>query len=574
MPLPEEGKQFPPTEWDAPFARYAMNSAWMSDDLDPVAALLGGLAGSRGDNPATHYHKGDATWRSGGVRGRLNSWFNGRIVQATTPTPGAGSHEHETRLHLPAAGDIAAMSAAALMQSPPTVRLASGGKPLNDRRSEAMDRMFQNDEQRLELYNAAELVAGLSAVALTAHWDPDVSDHPWMQHTACDAVIPEWRGRFLSAVNLWTTYPITLGAITETVLYHVERHEPGQVIHAIYKGEALSIGRRIPLDSDIVPEGLRHLPGIRGATIGADFTVTLPSGVPELTATWWRNRPTKRLRGMGQFERLGRADIEGAEPILDALDMNSSSWMRDVKVGRAQMIVPKSMTESLGEGRGNGFNADAEYLVPLEFTTLNAGDGDRSILVNQFAIRHEAHAATHLHLFRQLVEHAGWTVAGAGYRSSESGGAAVTAREVSATENRSAATLDVKQLEFKRAMSRLAPAMIALNHRHYAGPEQGDAEVVIEFEDTSDVDPLIQAQIAQAQYNARAASVRTLVAGLHPDWDETQIDRERDVIYLENGIGPEANPDDQFDRDGNRIPTEPDPDEPSAAPDPDEEETP
>lgn len=40
---------------------------------------------------------------------------------------------------------------------------------------------------------------------------------------------------------------------------------------------------------------------------------------------------------------MGRSDYKGVEPMLNAFDETWSSWMRDLKVGRARIFVPEAM---------------------------------------------------------------------------------------------------------------------------------------------------------------------------------------------------------------------------------------
>src|SRR5690606_3163865 len=135
--------------------------------------------------------------------------------------------------------------------------------------------IMNSKSTRRTLTEAAELAAGLGAVVLTAHWDRNVSDVPWIGFSTCDAAIPEFVGGRLAAVNLFTTYPIIVAGVTQRTLVHVERHEPGAIVHGLFPlTDAGILGAPVPF-SEFAP--LEHLVKI-GNAVESGASIILPTG--------------------------------------------------------------------------------------------------------------------------------------------------------------------------------------------------------------------------------------------------------------------------------------------------------
>lgn len=528
--FPVVGDEFPSAEWAAAFAQYEANDAWYSGDqakLQAVYAWTAG-AGTRGDDPATHYHKASRSWRKGGARGWLSRMFNGRVVE----DPG----EHRTRIHAPVAGNLATLASDLLFAEPPTFRIYNAeGKPTKDRTQARLDAVLNSERTHRTLSHAGEETAGISAVVLTAHWDREISDVPWLQATSADAAVPEFVAGRLAAVNLYTTYPTGTGS--GQVYCHVERHEVGAIVHALLLLENGKVAGVARLEDR--PE-TAHIPRIGGAVAGPiDGSIALPTGIRQLTAAWWRHLPTRAFRKHGALALAGRAVFEGAEQMLDAVDEVWSSWMRDVKIARARLIVPEAFLDVQGPGLGGAFDDDRELLTGLAFTDLGGVDRE-TISAHQFAIRAEEHAATLLGLTREITQHAGYSLSS--YSESQSSGG-VTATEVTDRTTMTERTRDKQRLYFVDAGEPIARALMALDAVHYSGRElPADVDLRIEIPPLSQIDPEKEARIMGFLRSAQAASTDTLVRMQHKDWEETQIQEEIDRIRQENGLDDEQDP--------------------------------
>lgn len=535
MAYPKQGDKFPSAEWAVAFAQYNRNDAWYSDDQQALHDVYAGTGegSTRGDNDSTHYNRGDGTKRRGGLRGILSKMFNGKIVSST---------EQRTRMHAPVASNIATLSADLLLAEPARFTLVKDGDDLEGDIQDRVEKILNSEDTHRVLQEAAELTAGLSATVLTAHWDPENSTQPWIQYTACDAAIPEFSAGKLSAVNLYTTYPrTTAGDLVTGYAVHIERHEPGRIVHAV---ALTTIDASITGWLDLIDlDATAHIVDIAGGAFVDDApgAVALPTGIEALTAVWWKNRPTKQFRKMGQMRNLGRADIEGVEQMLDAIDEVWSSWMRDIKVARARLIIPETFLELQGPGLGGAFDDDQEVLTALAFTDLGPDQG--KITAQQFEIRATEHQATLAALTKEVVQACGYSLSSYGEQQN-GGSSSATATEVTDRTTLTERTRDKKFLYFAEAMQGLARALLELDAKHYGGTAiPKGADFTITIPDLSQIDPEKQGRVFQYYRSAMAASTRTLVMMRDPDLSKEEVDEEVARIHAESGISDvEADP--------------------------------
>lgn len=564
MGLPAENKPFPPTEWAPAFAQYGVNDAWYTGDVDALLRIYNqgsGSGSSRGDSDAAHFNTGNGSVASGIRRivDNVRDWFSG-----SSPREG----QRRARMHSPLAGNLATLSADVLVSEPPTVRLITKGESVEGEAQERLDLIANSPDMRENLILAAEYAAGLSGVVLTANWDI-AEDHPYLGVIACDGAIPEWQGRRQTAVTMWTQYPLTDAAgVSRAIMTHVERHEPGRIIHALYKsvttsGTGKGIGVMVPL-GDL--DATAHIAMVPGATAydEAPLAIVLPTGIDRITAQYWRNLPTRQFRRSGNLSRIGRSDFEGVEHFLDQVDMVWSSWMRDIKIARGRLIVPDQYLDDDFQS-GPSFDDDAEVIKALNFADT---DGANSISATQFAIRADEHARTILELTKEVLQHAGYSLSSYG----EYGGEGKTATEVVDRSTATERTRDKKALYMVRAFVPILEALLDLDRVHFAGVGiPVDSVVDVQFTELSQVDPEKEARVFQFLRSAMVASTETMVRERNPDWDDKRVQLEVEAIVRENNLLPDldpgtfgrseppADPDDDLDLDADPDDVDPDP---------------
>jgi A118 family predicted phage portal protein len=501
VPLPQAGADWPPKELRSVYTRLSAWSAWYSGDPDELQYVYG-----RGgvnpydttdrDRPTNH----PAQYR-GGVVGWLARWFWGEPV---------GVGQRRTKLHMPAAGDIATTSADLLFSEPPTITVEH---PQTQARLEEL----VDCGVHAKLIEAAEMAAALGGVYLRVCWDTEAASRPWLAPVHADAALPEWSWDRLAAVTFWQV----IEATDNKVVRHLERHEPGVILHGVYEGTPDKLGKAVALGGFAATKGLQPV---------------IETGVPKLTAVYIANmRPNKLWRRSTAAAHWGRSDYAGVEPLMDALDECWSSWMRDVRLGKARIIVPDVYLQSLGTGKGARWDNEREIYEQLNM--LPQPGGPPQISAQQFAIRVTEHQQTSHELLTRIVGTAGYAAQTFGLV----GEVAVTATEVAARERKSMITRDKKLNYVKPELADILETLLAIDAAVFGTPVEPQLPD-LEFAAVVSEDPQSLAQTAQLLRAAEAASTRTLVELVNPDWDDTAIDEEVGRIQAETGTGAAASP--------------------------------
>ncbi|MFD5348677.1 phage portal protein [Streptomyces anulatus] len=478
MALPENGAAWPPPEWAAYYDRIAVDDAWYSGDRGRLARIYGRETKT--------------------PRRRL--WAR----RSSAHRPG-----RDTRLHVPLAGDIAQTSADMLFADMPRV-------VVEDARTQTrLDQLLADGHTQQMLLSAAEQCAALSGVYLRATWDRELVDRPLLTAVQPDNAIPEWRFGMLAAVNFWRELS---GSTTQAVWRHVERHEPGRIAHALYQGSGDNIGRRVPLTEH--PDTAALVGSIEQ---DGESTTT---GIRRLTAAYVPNMTPNRLH---RGSPIGRSDY--AAPIydqLDSLDEVWTSWMRDIRLARARLIVPDGYLRSNGPGRGASFDEDAEVYAQLNMPPTENG----GITLSQFEIRVEEHQRTAEALTRQAAQSAGYAARSCGL--DQDGGAARTATEVDSDDDKSTITRRKKAGHWKQGMSDALFALLELDVAHFGSGAPAERPRV-EFPDGVAESPLDTATTLDLLNRAQAVSTATRVKILHPEWNDTEVAAEAAAILRETG---------------------------------------
>jgi hypothetical protein len=336
---------------------------------------------------------------------------------------------------------------------------------------------------------------------------------------APDAAVPEWSWGRLSAVTFWRE----IGRTGKTVVRHLERHEPGLVLHGVYEGDTETLGRVVPLTD--YPDTAGLAPGlVNGNEIrtGADG---------RLTAVYVPNmRPNRVWRTVPTAANLGRSDFAGVEALMDALDLTYSSWMRDVELGKARLIVPREYLRP-GGGPGQGASVDLDQEVYEGINVMGSDTGGVELKEVQFEIRVEQHQATITDLKTSIVTAAGYSAQTFGLAAD---GTAVTATEVAAKQRRSLITRDRKTRYWRPAIGDLYEMLLWVDRALFGTPVVPQRPA-IDWPDAVSVDPLAQAQTLQALATAEAISTWQKVKTLHPDWDDPAVQKEVDRIREDTG---------------------------------------
>lgn len=512
MSLPIGGAWPPPPQGIA-FQQQTIWSAWLVGDPEGLSNVYSGY-GAGGSPLENEFSRNNAPDSSPGLINRVARFFWSRPSTYGT---------RKARVHVPLASDIATASADLLFSEPPQFMTAEEGG--NTQAKDRIDAVLNDGNFHAELVECAEIAAALGGGWLRLVWDEEVADHVMIDSVSADCAYGEWRWGRLQAVTFFTEY--TQGNGGQEVIRHLERHEPGAILHGLYRGEAKSLGYPISLTEHPSAEPYAELVDAEGA---------IPTGVKTITAAYVANmRPQRRWRKVEELANLGRSDYDGVEALMDALDETYTSWMRDIRLAKSRIIVPEFMLDNLGAGEGAAWDEDKEVYTALAIAPND--NATNAIIAQQFSIRVVEHMAT----AKQLVDE---ILRSAGYSANTFGGGEqgmTTATEVQSRERESDRTRDKKTRYWSQAMEPLLTTWLELDALLFGTGAKGEVEV--QWADDSQPDPESLARTAELLNRAEAVSVDTKVRMLHPDWSEEEIAAEVQKIQDESGstmpnIGP------------------------------------
>lgn len=530
MPLPAPGLTWPPTQLAQILPKMGSWSAWYSGDPDQLSAVYGGATGS--DPSLTGFFASDHGGFRATVGRALSRWFWGEATRGP---------DRKVKLHVPIAAELCQASADLLFSDQISFDV--------DGSTATQDRIFDlaSDGMHAELAESAEVAAALGGVYLRVTWDDRVADYPFITHVDADQAIPEFKWGRLSAVTFWEV----IARDGKKVWRHLERHElngvgVGVVLHGLYEGDETSLGYQVPLN--LFPA--TSMFATSGEQSGNTGIIT--SETPGLCVVFVPNQTPNRIWRTDQLGRnLGRSDLDGVEQLMDALDEVYTSWMRDIRLGKARLMVAKSMLDNVGPGNGRAFDSEQEVFAPIN--TLINKDQPLSGQIEQvqFKIRFQEHSSTATQLVLDILRLAGYSAETFGIY--DGGGGTRTATEVEAKQQRSLLSRDRKTRLWRPALKELMEKLLAVDAVLFSTPNQFD-DVNVTFPDAVQESQLALAQTVQALYAAQSASAEVRVGIMHPDWDDDDVRAEVALIQKENAVQPLGNVPPDF---GPPLPMEP-----------------
>ncbi|MFD4305052.1 phage capsid protein [Streptomyces sp. KR2] len=460
----------------------------------------------------------DDAWYSGD-RGRI-ARLCGEEQATTSPRRGSWNRRREqprrprSRLHVPLPSDIASTSADLLFGDMPVVKVTD--TTTQDR----LDALLDEGQVQQILHGGAEQGSALSGVYLRATWDRALIDRPILSVVQPDNVAPEFRWGMLRAATLWRELS---GSTASTVFRHVERHEPGHILHGLYEGTPDNLGRAVPLSEHTETADL--VDGL------SNDGVTVDTGIRDLTVAYVPNIGPNRLH---RSSPVGRSDFQGIRDLFTSLDDVWTSWLRDIRLARARLIVPDGYLRDYGPGQGSAFDDDREVWHSLRMPPTE-GNG---ITLSQFAIRVEEHQRSAEALMRQAAQSAGYSAQSFGL---DGGGQPITATEVDSRDARSMVTRRKKVGYWRHPLAHVLHVMLQLDAVHF-GRQIAPERPRVEFGDGVAESEQTTATTLDLLTRAGAVSTATKVRWLHPTWEDEQVDAEVAAILRETGAADVADP--------------------------------
>lgn len=523
MSLPAAHSSWPPKDLEIPHRDLRIWDAWWGGSPEALSSVYGG------QYDPTLPQSQNWTQRRGLVSS-LQRFFWGQ----RTP-PG----QQRTKLHVPLASEIAQVSADLLFGTPPQIQIADADAGRGTATQDRIDALM-GEEVHTALHEGAEACAALGHVYARVGWDLEIDpDRPLLSMVDADAAIPRYAYGRLLDVTLVREFCEPNG----DVLRHMEYHERGYVWHALYHGDQRGLGRIIPLSEHPVTEGLAS-----SATIADDRRsgTGIATGIDRLAVVGIANARSVAWRSIQAGRYLGRADIAGVEQDLDALDDVWSSWLRDIRLGRARLHVPQHYLESRGKGKGAIADVDREIYTGVEAMPSEGLD----ISQTQFAIRYTEHAETARALTERIVAGAGYSPQTFGMDDTN----ALTATESWARQVRTQNLRNAKIRRWRPALAELTRIMLDIDRVHFRGNGDSSLTPEVHFAETVSESQLAKAQTVNLLRTAEAASTETIVKMLHGDWDDQQVTEEVERIRVERTMVDGLNPDDGLDMEDDGIP--------------------
>ncbi len=498
MSLPASNTAWPPPELAAVTARVQESHVWWEGDPSKLSAFYGSEQGRTSPS---------------GIKARTKAAVD--AFWGRTPTPAGQTPK---RYHAPIAGVIAKLSATELFNE--AVKFLDAGK---DKDVQAhIDRIFNIPRFHSALLEAGESCSALSGNFQRVVWDTEIADHAWIDFVDADRAVPEFRWGRLTAVTFWSELA---GGDDREVWRHLERHEPGYIVHAVYKGTATSLGETMALTDHPATREI--------AVTGSDDRGSwVETGVPELTAGYVPNvTPNPEWRHDPKLRNLGRADIStDLIPSFHELDRIYSGLMRDFRLGAGKVYASESVLTTGVFGKGSALSEDQEI-----FTRVGGGIGgdDPKPLFEFYQpdIRVLEHDQGGQLILREVLRKTGYSPVSLGLSDE----VVQTATEAIGKKDLTVKTTGAKSRHWGSALAPLSTTCLRVD-AHLFGHPAPTEELELEWPQFAREPDEAKARTVQAWEAARAASTRTKVGYLHPDWDDKKVQEEANLIDKANTL--------------------------------------
>ena len=489
--LPKNGEktEWPPKDWGKSYEQIWEHAAWYSGDTGELIQF----------------------YSSNLFTPSANGRFWGENVM---------SDDKRTVIHVPMAGDIASFSADMLFSEMPEFKIPEADQRNendelipNQRATEAqkrLDEIVRKGDILTRLLEAGETSAALGGVYLKPTWNTKVSDVPLMVVAQPDNAIPVFKYGMLVACTFWNVLSSEVGKVVRLL----EHHTRGQWENAVYIGDNTVLGRRVSDEELLNQYGLEPV---------------VPTSIDKLLVRYVPNkRPHKRFRGSD----IGMSDLQGLETLMDSLDMTMTSWMRDIRLGRARIFMAQDMLEN--DGKGNvRFDGGQELFIGLDMDPADSGDGSSPITASQFQIRTDDHYKTATELITKILNLAGYAPQSFGLNLD--GNISTESHEI--RERKTLITKQKKERFFKEALADVCQMLLEIDNIHLGKSTPTEFRPNITFSDVLGHNISSVADTVQKITQARAASIKTAVQMLHPDWSPEEVAAEVSRIREDDSAG-------------------------------------
>lgn len=499
MPMPESNTVWPPKRFDDVFRLMRIQDALWVGDMSYMRDAFNQDAKAR--------KKNRPRWLA-----NLLQSFNGK---------GEPEGERRTKLHMPTPADVCTLSSDLLFSEPPRIVLpeatSNDGVSGRTKAQMVLDSLVNSPEFHATLQEAGEFQAALGGVYLRGVWNTDITDHVVVETIPADNALPEFQFGMLQAVTFWSE----LDSDDNATWRLLERYSPGRIEYALFCGTYTGLGVR--LDFGAHPD-TRWLVDV----VDEESSVAVPDNA--FPVVYVPNRkPNTQFRRDSQLRGLGASDFAGQEQVFDEIDEVWSSWMRDVRLAKARLIVPEEYLDSRGVGQGSSFDLDREIYEGVN--TLTGPNGQPlGITPQKFQIDTEGHVNAIRALERKAYQRAGYSLDSSG--TDEDSGVE-TATGVKARFTLSERTRD-KKTNYWRRIGSFTQTIANINAEVF-GTDRVTELPEVRFPAESQIDIESVSRTIQMLDAASAISTQQKVRMAHPEWDGKTVDDEVARILEEKG---------------------------------------
>lgn len=522
-------EQWPPHPFNIALKDMDTWAAWYSGDTDRLADIYG----------TPGYRRRARYSPDGNLAGNGDTYFWGR------PNP-----QNAKRRHVPIAADLARASSDLLFSKPPVITLGDQDKQ-NEPLMERLSTMFGPDTFSAVLSEAGEHASVFGGVYFRPWWDSDIADHIVPHYVTAAAAIPEFRHNVLTAVTFWQELPQEPGSdYANRTVRHLERHEPGRIIHTVWAGDSSHLGEKIGIadipETEWLAESLED---------GVDNTeVVQETGLDRLDVVYIANvRPNRGWANEPKLANLGRSDFEGIESEFDALDETASGMITDVRNGKGRIFVEEQYLRDDGPGSGASFDEDQGVYVKLATGLGSATSGGSGIDAVQLQIRWREYAQVYAEILAVILQNAGLSAQNFNDGRLTTG---VTATEVDARNAVGEATRKKKINYWRAGLTEFVKIVMELDAIHFETGLHLTQPPVVRFPSQATQSDSELAQTIATKRSAGIISVAQAVQQVNPDWTSEEVDEELDRIAedkvaetklafgkgLDEGDNPDAEP--------------------------------
>lgn len=487
----------------------AENKPWPPEEYKPMTEKMREWAA---------WYSGDVTKLATVYSERLAMPYStiGRFWQKTE------RQERIEKVHLPLAGDIAAVSADLLFSEPPSVDIPEANEENADQEAintqDEINEIVNRNQTYSTMVEAAESGAALGGTYLKVNWDTDFKPFPLLSVAQADAAIPTFKMGYLQEVTFFKIVKEDGSQVFRKLETHriPDNRDTSVIITELYKGSKGDLGNKVPLNT---LDKTKDEEEVVDTEIEDLLVRYIPNSLPNRV---WRSH------------NLGNSDYQGLEGLLDSLDETYSSLVRELRLSKIEKIVPESWLEF--SQTSNNFHYDPDKAT---YTAMNAPpDSMEEPSMIQPKIRVDDYVSTLEQMTQDIINSAGYSPQ---YFGLNIEGRAESGTALKVREEKTQQTREKKVRYFKDPLEDLLKLMLKVEAKHFGNNEiNPELQPEVEFSDALKVNEKEQAATIQKLDQGRAISTYMKVKEQHPNWSDDEIESEVERIKDEQGMNVES----------------------------------